>query len=212
MHTSVYSKLARSKRAWQAGILAVLLVTPGCTQTQREGLASSYLVIDSMAAASGAEPTKFGGVLASDVLTIVGSNPTVFEDAGQVTLRLALKDPGPITNPAQPTTTNWITVTRYHVRYIRTDGRNIQGVDVPYEFDGAATATVRDVPATIALTLVRVQAKFEAPLSGLVGSGGALFISTIAEITLFGTDQAGREVSVTGQIGVNFADWGDPAS
>jgi len=67
MHTSVYSKLARSKRACQAGILAVLLVTPGCTQTQREGLASSYLVIDSMAAASGAEPTKFGGVLASDV-------------------------------------------------------------------------------------------------------------------------------------------------
>ena len=40
---------------------------------------------------------------------------------------------------------NEITITRYHVSYRRADGRNTQGVDVPYAFDGAATATV---PAT----------------------------------------------------------------
>ena len=41
---------------------------------------------------------------------------------------------------------------------------------------------------------------------------GAKAISTIAQITFYGTDQAGREVSASGNIGVTFADWGDPDS
>ena len=84
------------------------------------------------------------------------------------------------------------------------------GVDVPYPFDGALTVTVGDAPVTTTLVLVRVQAKQEAPLRALIGGGGAIAISTMADIVLFGTDQAGREVSVTARISVNFADWGDP--
>ena len=61
------------------------------------------------------------------------------------------------------------------------------------------------------LTLVRLQAKSEAPLKALIGGNGAFAISTIAEITFYGQDQAGREVSVTAKISVTFADWGDPA-
>ena len=38
----------------------------------------------------------------------------------------------------------------------------------------------------------------------------ATAISTLAEVTFFGQDQTGREVAVTGTIGVNFANWGDP--
>jgi hypothetical protein len=30
-------------------------------------------------------------------------------------------------------------------------------------------------------------------------------------VTLYGTDQTGREVSVVATISVNFADWADPA-
>jgi hypothetical protein len=48
------------------------------------------------------------------------------------------------------------------------------------------------------------------PLKLLVGGGPAYSISTIARITFYGQDQAGHEVSATGQISVNFADWGDP--
>jgi hypothetical protein len=85
-------------------------------------------------------------------------------------------------------------------------------VDVPYAFDGAASATVRGgVTTTIGFTLVRAQAKLEPPLLALRGAGGALLISTIAQITFYGTDQAGNQVSVTGTISVNFADWADPA-
>jgi hypothetical protein len=57
---------------------------------------------------------------------------------------------------------------------------------------------------------VRVQAKIEAPLKALAGGGGAMVISTLAEVTFFGVDQAGREVIVKGRIGVDFADWADP--
>ena len=37
-----------------------------------------------------------------------------------------------------------------------------------------------------------------------------MVISTLADVTFYGQDQTGRAVSVTGTIGVNFADWADP--
>jgi hypothetical protein len=72
------------------------------------------------------------------------------------------------------------------------------------------TVTVGESGATASLILVRIQAKLEAPLLALRALGGQVALSTIAEVTFFGKDQAGREVSVTGNIGVNFADWADP--
>jgi hypothetical protein len=134
----------------------------------------------------------------------------VVADVGKVDLRLGLKDPGTTTNPSTPTSANFITVTRYHVKYVRSDGRNTQGVDVPFEFDGAASVTVRDAAAisTLGITLVRAQAKLEAPLLALRNQGGQVILSTIAEVTLYGTDQAGREVSVLAKISVTFADFG----
>ncbi len=99
---------------------------------------------------------------------------------------------------------------RYHVRYVRSDGRNTQGVDVPYQFDGAFTFTAPASGGSASFPIVRVQAKLEAPLMALRGLGGAVAISTIAEVTFYGRDQAGREVSAVATISVNFADWADP--
>ena len=208
MHTSTFTKFMGSRSTWGAGmVLAAAMTLPACTDAQKQGTSSSYLIVDSMQAASGAEPTKLGGSLASDVRT----KGAIYADGGQILLRLALKDPGTLTSPLEPSPNNFITVNRYHVRYVRSDGRNTQGVDVPFEFDGASTVTVGSAGATLTLTLVRIQAKVEAPLSGLTGNGGAQVISTIAEVTLYGTDQTGREVSVVATISVNFADWADPA-
>jgi hypothetical protein len=117
-----------------------------------------------------------------------------------------LKDPGSSPNPNTPTPNNYITLTQYHVEYVRSDGRNVQGVDVPYAFDGAVTATVNGT-ATVGFTLVRVQAKQEAPLQAMAGGGSAIAISTVAKVTFYGHDQTGREVSVTGNIEVDFSDW-----
>jgi hypothetical protein len=55
--------------------------------------------------------------------------------------------------------------------------------------------------------LVRAVAKQESPLIQLVNAAG--FISTIAQVTFYGTDQVGNAISVTGQIQVDFADFGD---
>jgi hypothetical protein len=194
--------------------------TAGCGQQNTEGRSPSYLVIESLQAASGAKPTTFSGTLDSDVITLVSTTvgsqdvlaPTVYEDLGQAKLRMALKDVGSATSVTAPTATNLITVTRYHVDFKRSDGRNTQGVDVPYSFDGAATGTFGTDGGLLSFALVRAQAKLEAPLKALQGGGGAIVISTIAEITFYGTDQNGNSVSVTGSISVNFADWGDPSS
>jgi hypothetical protein len=192
---------------------ALLLPVAGCGSAM-PGTASSYVIIQSLQGASGAKPDEFGGTLASDVQTLVDVTvggqemkaPTIYEDPGRAVFVLAMKNP---VGPA-PTTTNYVTFNRYRVTYVRSDGRNTPGVDVPHPFDGAMTITVSDEPTTASLTLVRIQAKLENPLKPLVGGGGALAITTLAEVTFYGTDQAGREVSATGRISVTFADWGDP--
>jgi hypothetical protein len=197
---------------------ALALPLASCTSQQRAGESSSYLIVTSLTAASGATPGVFGNVLPSDVITNVKANiagkevlvPTVFEDVGQVTMSLGLKDPGTPDSPTKPSANNSVTVTRYHVEFVRSDGRSTPGVDVPYPFDGAATFTVGASSTSATVTLVRIQAKAEAPLLALVNNGGAGVISTIARITFYGTDQTGREVSVSAQISVNFSDWGDP--
>jgi len=194
----------RSRVIWGAvAAFIAAMVLPGCTSTQLQGASSSFLIVDALNASPG-EEDKFSGVLDSDVLSTGG----VFSDVGKFDLRLGMKDPGSVVSPAAPTSNNWITVTRYHVKFVRSDGRNTQGVDVPYEFDGAASVTVRDAVSTLVITLVRAQAKLEAPLLALRNAGGSVVISTIAEITLYGTDQTGRDVSVVGKISVNFADYG----
>jgi hypothetical protein len=202
-----------------AGLVAAataLSPLTGCTTAQRQGQSSSLLVIDGLTASSGAKPGTLTNTLDSDVVTVVKQVPTIFDDSGSVDLRVVMKNPlqnsvdGELTKPSD---LNAVTITRYHVNFVRTDGRNTPGVDVPYPFDGAFTVTVQGGgTATAGFTLVRIQAKQEAPLNLLAGGGTARAISTIAQVTFYGADQAGREVSATGNIGVTFADWGDPDS
>ncbi len=210
-YTEQVKTLTRSRwtgrLAGLAAVAALMAPSVSCTTQQMTGTSPAYLILDSLLAASGAQPDQVGGVLASDVLT----NGGIFADNGQATLRLALKDPGSQTTPTQPTTMNYITITRYHVDFVRSDGRNTPGVDVPYSFDGAVTLTVDDTGGIASFNLVRVQAKAEAPLQALAVNGGAQVISTIAYVTFYGADQAGRAVSVTGAISVNFANWADPS-
>jgi len=191
----------------RALFVILVLASASCGEMTRQGTASSFLAIETLEAASGAEPGRFGGDLASDVITVVEGAPTAFADVARVNFALMMKDPGTTASPNAPGPNNAITVDRYHVQFIRADGRNTPGVDVPYPFDGAFTVTVFD-RAEAAFTLVRVQAKREAPLAGLVSNG--IRLSTIAEITFYGHDQTGREVSAVGKIGVNFNNWGDP--
>ncbi len=197
---------ARTTRAAALLVMAgAVTLVGGCSSTVRTGQASSYLVLRSLEGASGAESGGgFQSVLRSDVLT----RGSIFEDNGRVSLSIAMRD---VTNPTGPTANNLITLNRYRVEFRRTDGRNTPGEDVPYAFEGAIGLTVGDQGVSTVFTLVRAQAKLEKPLVTLAGNnGGALLISTIADVTFFGKDQTGRDVTVTGSMSINFADWADP--
>jgi hypothetical protein len=197
----------KSRRYRQAGLVVVvglaLLASVSCGSAVREGRGSSYVVIDALLAASGSS-TTYEHTLESDVLT----KNSIMEDKGKLSAHIALKDAS--MDPASASPANMITLERYRVAYTRSDGRNTQGVDVPYTFDGGATGTLSTQSSDITFVLVRPQAKVEAPLLALRGGGGALLISTIADVTFYGHDQAGNEVNVSGKISVNFADWADP--
>jgi hypothetical protein len=202
------------------GLTAILLggailASSSCGEA-RTGEGPTFAIIDLIEGASGAAPEEFATNVRSDVQTLVDTeingqtvkSPTIFNDLGRATLRLGVKNPG-FTNP---TSINDVTLTRYRVVFLRSDGRNTPGVDVPHSFDGAVTVTLCGCggTATVGFDVVRWQHKMEPPLRNLIGGGAANFISTIAEITFFGRDQAGNEVSVTGSISVHFGDFADP--
>ena len=202
----------RRKAVWGSRramlLTAAVALSASCGEVARQGQGNSFLIIGGLEAASGAEPTQFGGTLRSDVLTIVEEVPSVFNDVGRVRLTLGLKDPGSAGSPNAPTQYDAITIDRYRVRFIRADGRNTPGVDVPYPFDGAMTVTVFGGETTAGFEIVRHISKEEPPLRALAFNN--IIIATIAEVTFYGRDLAGREVHATGRISINFGNFGDP--
>lgn len=191
--------------------IALALATTACGDLVRASRSPVFLVIDSLQARPG-NATQFSGTLASDVLTNVTTPapcspatpcPTVFNDVGQATLSLALKDVS-----VAPTTNNQVTITRYRVAYRRADGRNTPGLDVPFAFDGAVTVTIPPASSSaVGFEIVRHVAKQEAPLVELISNGK--IISTIADVTFYGRDQVGNEVSASGSILIDFGNFGD---
>lgn len=200
-------------------VLAALAATSvSCGNVARQGRAPVYLVIDRLEAArGGTDAGEFVGTLLSDVITNVTTPapcsttspcPTIFNDSGRVTLRIVPKDLGTPTVPTVPTTNNEVTINRYRVTYRRADGRNTPGVDVPFPFDGAMTGTVPiGGSVAFAFELVRHVAKQESPLAQLRTS--ATVIATITEVSFYGRDRVGNDVSVSGNILIEFGNFGD---
>ena len=197
------------QRGGAAAVLVAATLSSGCGEFVRQSQSPSQLVIDSIltAAGTGGVPTTFeSGPLLSDV---PAAGQTVFDDFGQATLRAILRDPGPSSSPTAPSSLNDVTITRYTVTYARSgspNGQNTPGVDVPRPIDGAVTFTVPvGQTATGVVELVRHVAKLEAPLFVLGTSPEVL--TMIAEITFHGRDQAGNEVSASGNVQINFANF-----
>lgn len=197
-----------------AGAAACVVSLASCGgEMLSTGRAPMFLVVEGMEATAGGGSPTAGAFLLSDVVTLVDQTvngaqvkvATIYDDTARATIRSVAKNPD-----ATTTSINGITLTRYHVSFRRTDGRATPGVDVPYSFDGGLGISIPpDGIAAVAFEIVRHQAKLEPPLKNLAGGGGLGFISTIAEITFYGHDQNGNEVSVTGRIDVQFGDFAD---
>ncbi|HVH25391.1 MAG TPA: hypothetical protein VM818_01480 [Vicinamibacterales bacterium] len=184
-------KLKRTGRLVRCLWLAVVVATASCGDVVRSGDAPVMMVVNSL---------TIGG--SNTATSDVSTGGIVFSDLGEATLGVIMKD----ISVVAPSTNNSVTINRYRVEYVRADGRNVPGVDVPYAFDGAATTTIpAGGTATMVIELVRHTAKLEAPLVNLVTDGGAL--SMIARVTFFGTDQVGNDVMAVGSMQITFGDF-----
>jgi hypothetical protein len=173
-------------------VLLCALGAAGCGDTS--GRSPTRLVVTSLNAGGGA-------MLDSDVMSTTGGTHA---DSASVTFSLIMRDQV----NASPSDLNQVTITRYHVSYRRTDGRSTQGVDVPYAFDSGFTVTVpAGGSASSGFELVRITAKEEAPLRALAFNRDVIY--TFADVTFYGKDLSGNDVSATGTIGVAFANFAD---
>jgi hypothetical protein len=147
-----------------------------------------------------------GDVLDSDVLTKDGS---ILADEVNVTV---------VNRPKNPLTTvpqvaMAVFIERYEVTYIRSDGHNVAGVDVPFGVSGNVSAVVDAASSgnsvEVPIQIVRAAAKAEPPLRNLQGGGGQAIFTVQAVVTLYGRTVAGDVVSDTASCQINFANFGD---
>ena len=196
----------------------VLAVTAGaavaCGDAVTQSKSPMLLVVNTLEAAptGGHGANTFTGNLLSDVI-VLATTPapcsttspcaTVFNDLGRVTLASQPKNIA-----IQPTSNNQVTINRYHVEFIRADGHNTPGVDVPFPFDGSVTGTIPEAGTlTLTFELVRHTAKEESPLAQLANNPNILH--TLARVTFYGQDLVGNAISVAGSMSVDFGNFGD---
>ena len=185
-------------------LTALSIASAGCGVAE-QGRAPVVLRMESLQAGTGTgsgTPTV-SGYLDSDVRR---DNGSIFSDVGQVKLSIVLRDPGAPGLANAPSELNTVTITHYRVVYHRTDGRNVQGVDVPFAFDSGATFSVSSAGTTSGFEIVRASAKIEAPLLALAVNRQTLDV--IADVTFYGKDMHNNDASVTGSIGITFANYG----
>ena len=139
-----------------------------------------------------------GSPIASDVR---GENGVIVNCATTVGLQVLVKNPN---NPGSPVES--VVLKRYDVSFTRSDGRAVEGVDVPYRFSAPMTATIAaGSDATFTIDLVRQQAKLEPPLSNITG---LQIVEMTANVTVYGETVSRKAVSASGAASIRFADYG----
>jgi hypothetical protein len=190
---------------------------PSLTLVTLGGLAMTSCNLNPNFANNGNSPILFnitsingGAQLDSDVVSGEGATPPlsfICPDLVGVRVENHLKNP----NIATIDFRGDITINRYEVQYFRSDGRGVQGVDVPYAISGnIAVEVVSGAAVTIPIEVVRRQAKVEPPLLILAGgNGGGAVLTVFAEITLHAVTTIGQTMTATGRMQIDFADFGD---
>jgi len=153
-----------------------------------------------------------------DVLSTSGTIP---DDGISVIFSAHLKSPIAASPNITTPELQDIVLERYEVTFQRTDG----GTQVPPGFTRAMTARVRLTAlgsgtlnsTTVALVILPSTTKAQPPISFLISPGtepGTNYanIQVRATITFFGKTLSGDAVTVTGQLGINLANFGDDNS
>jgi hypothetical protein len=183
-------------------VLPVILMLSACNPLEDDSKSSSFIIVESI---TGTDlEGKTASFLQSDVVL---ANSTVVADVATATFRAGLLDPAPILDPSQY---NDIILDRYIVSYSRVDGKNRQGVDVPYSFEGSLTQLLKiGNSVTFSFVVVREVAKLEAPLFDLVQNRAEGVIEATAKIEFYGHDMVNNKVTATGYLTIFFANYAD---
>jgi hypothetical protein len=126
----------------------------------------------------------------------------VCENEVDVDLTVQNKNPNA---PSAPSST--VQLESYEVKYSRSDGRGVEGVDVPFRITGSvATNVAIGDDVTIPIEVVRRQAKLEPPLDNI---SQTTVLTVSAQVTLFGKTISENRVTAQARFQIDFADFGD---
>jgi hypothetical protein len=150
--------------------------------------------------------------LQSDVISYSADSGQYYVtgDAAKATLTAKLLDPN---TELEASNYNSIQLTRYTVQYIRSDGKSVEGVDVPYSFEGAISANIEiDASVEASFVVVRAVAKQESPLVDLIEARDEGVLEVVAKIDFYGHDMTNNKVKATGYLTIFFANYIDEVS
>ena len=196
-----------------AGMLGLAAITGGCVPDwARQNETGMIMEIAGITAFAGGEASGTeADILRSDVFT----EGSVFNDDAVVTVNLYRKNP----TVASTSALEHVRLESYQVRFFRTDGHSVEGVDVPHRITGPINSLrfhtpteTGEVEVDAVITVVRHEAKEERPLVNLRATSLHLtpIITTVAEITVYARQvTTGEPLSATGRLQVTFADFGD---
>jgi hypothetical protein len=184
------------KRHAMMAVVGLALILPGCVPGYVKDNDSPVLLL-----------------AATDGATVTSDVTILSPDNAAIGLAVRAKNPK---GPVSATIPMHVVLDSYTVRYFRTDGRDVEGQDVPYHFSGAINGEI-DVQTsganTFLIPIVRTQAKQEPPLRNLrviagtnplPGATITPVVTMIAEVTVYGHTVAREKVSVTVRITVDF--------
>lgn len=202
------------------GIVGLVAFMAGCTPDwARQNDTGLLMTVAEIVGEPGGTGLEAGHVLFSDVSQWVN-------DDAVVTVSIFRKNPT-VTNSSP---LEDVRLESYQVRYFRSDGQNVEGVDVPHRITGPLSSILLHAPgaggefeADVTINVVRHTAKREPPLINLIFSDlfpngrsvfltGAGIITTVAEITIYARQvTTGEPLSATGRLQIAFADFADTA-
>jgi len=199
------------------GIMGFAAAMTGCVPDwARENETGLLMVVADITGEPGSTGQDAGDVLFSDVSQWINDDATVV-------VSLFRKNPTVVTT----TPLEDVRLESYQVRYFRSDGHSVEGVDVPHRITGPINSVLMHAPSGVAefeaevlINVVRHTAKREPPLINMIGIlptatrslsiPGQGIITAVAEITIFGRQvTTGNPLTATGRFQVGFADFAD---
>jgi len=197
------------------GIVGFAVAMTGCVpEWARENETGIIMEVAGITGFAGGEGGTEGNILFSNVRLPIN-------DDAVVVLNVYRKNPSVSATSAL----EHVRLESYQVRYFRSDGHSVEGVDVPHRITGPINSLrfhtptdTGEIEVEAVVNIVRQTAKREPPLVNLIGVNtsptagrqpGEGYITAVAEITIFARQvTTGEPLTATGRLQVGFADFG----